>query len=206
MSLLAAAALPVPGTSTAGSWKQAIEVSDKRPVAIKALDGRVGRGQRVLLSPDGNPPTQPPFDGPFIVQEYVPWNAKVRKIYVIGSHTTALIQDAGTQVTSTHSSGLSVEVDPSLGNLARRAGTALGMEIYGVDFLYDLSGPRIIDVNPFPGFRNVPGAGRDIARYLAGIVEEERAAIVTRAGPSQGYHWGHAKGPDARGGSGPGGG
>lgn len=173
MFLLAAAALPVPGTVTAGSWQDAVELSDNRPVAIKALDGRAGRGQRVLLSPDGNLPAQPPFDGSFIVQEYVPSNAMVRKIYVVGSHgshTKALIKETGTQLPPSPYAGVSVEVDPHLADLARGAGVALGMEIYGMDFLYDVRGPRIFDVNPFPGFRNVPGAGRDIAAYLAGLV------------------------------------
>lgn len=162
MSLLAAAALPVPATTTAGSWQQAIEKSDKRPVAVKALDGRAGRGQSVLLSPDGNLPEEPPFEGPFIMQEYVPSSATVRKVYVVGGHTKGLIRYAGTGVSS-HTPGVSVEVVPRLAELARQAGAALDMEIYGVDFLYDIHGPKIIDVNPFPGFRDVPDAAQDIA-------------------------------------------
>jgi len=169
MSLLAAAALPVPKTITAHTWEEVIEFADNRPAAIKRLDGSVGRGLHVLLSADGRLPLRAPFGGPFIVQEYISADDTVRKLYVVGNHTRGLSKSAGNSRTSP-GSGVPIDITPRLSDLPRHAGAALGMEIYGVDILDGTNGPIIVDVNPFPGFRDVPDAARLIANHLVGIV------------------------------------
>jgi ribosomal protein S6--L-glutamate ligase len=175
MSLLAAAALPVPETITAQTWDEVIEITDKRPVVVKGLDGSEGRGLNVHLAANGYLPSQAPFEAPFIVQEYIPSNAMVRKLYVIGRHTRGLIKNAGVMQTSS-TLAVPIDVDRPLSDLARHAGAVLGMQIYGVDILYSLNGPIIIDANPFPGFRNVPDAARLIADHLSGIVTGSEGA------------------------------
>jgi len=169
MSLLAAAALPVPKTAAANTWEEVIEIADERPTAVKGLDGSVGRGLHVHLAVDGRLPHRAPFSGPFIVQEYIPAHDTVRKLYVVGSHTRGLGKSVGTSRTA-RSPGVPIQIAPRLSDLARRAGAALGMEIFGVDILDGPNGPMIIDVNPFPGFRDVPDAARLIANHLSEIV------------------------------------
>ncbi len=157
MSLLSREGLPVPETTTVSTWDGVVETVAKRPAAIKSVDGSAGRGTGVLLAPDGNLPQTRPFDGPFVAQEYIPSYATVRKIYVVGRHTRGLIKSAGI-TEQPENLIVPFDVDEQVSDLARRAGTALGIEIYGVDILYGMTGPVIIDVNPFPGFRDVPDA------------------------------------------------
>lgn len=181
MSLLAAAGVPVPETVTAHTWEEVVELTASRPVAVKGLDGSAGRGMSVLLAIDGCLPKEAPFEGPFIVQEYIPSNATVRKIYVVGSHTRGLVKNAGIPPTSGKLI-VPIDVDRRISDLARLVGPALGMEIYGVDILYRLNGPVIIDANPFPGFRNVPDAARLIANHLSDVVMASRGDEILPAG------------------------
>lgn len=74
-----------------------------------------------------------------------------------------------------------IDITTRLSELARRAGATLGMEIYGVDILEGTNGLIIIDVNPFPGSRDVPDAARLIANNLVGIVT--RSIDDTETGP-----------------------
>lgn len=180
MSLLAAAALPIPRTFTAHFWKDVVEITCKRPVAVKALDGRIGRGQHVLLAADGNLPVQPPCGGPFILQEYVPLQCDGTQAVYRGEPHQSFHQGYGSVIVAR--SGYANRDRSS--HLARHAGAAVGMEIYGVDFLYDLNGPKIIDVNPFPGFRNVPYAARLIANHLSEIVMTSREGVLGWQGGS----------------------
>lgn len=169
MALLAAAALPVPKTMTAATWEEVIEITDKRPAAIKGLDGRIGRGAHVLLTSDGRLPHQAPFGGPFIVQEYIAADPMVHKLYVAGNHTREL-RKLSNPLQRPHIPAVAIDRTPHLSSLARLAGKALGIEIYGVDILDGPSGPVIIDVNAFPGFRDVPDAARLIADHLLATV------------------------------------
>jgi ribosomal protein S6--L-glutamate ligase len=59
--------------------------------------------------------------------------------------------------------------------LARAAGAALGLELYGIDVLCCERGPVIVDVNPFPGFRSVPSAGEALADHVMRRVGREQA-------------------------------
>jgi ribosomal protein S6--L-glutamate ligase len=56
--------------------------------------------------------------------------------------------------------------EPLLGDLARAVGRVLELEIYGVDFVVGETGPLIVDVNGFPGFKGVPEAARLIVEHL----------------------------------------
>lgn len=150
-----------------------IEFTDRRPFAVKALNGETGRGLHVLVSADGNLPRVAPFVGPFMVQEYVHSDATVCKIYVVGSQTSGLLKNAGTSIASQYPR-LPIDIDPDIADMALLAGAALDIEFYGVDFLFDRDGPKIIDVNPFPGFRKVSNAARRIATYLSEIVVTPR--------------------------------
>jgi ribosomal protein S6--L-glutamate ligase len=55
-------------------------------------------------------------------------------------------------------------------DLARDVGAVFGLELYGVDVLITNAGPVVVDVNPFPGFRGVPGAAHAIAEHVIGLL------------------------------------
>jgi ribosomal protein S6--L-glutamate ligase len=62
-------------------------------------------------------------------------------------------------------------------DLARAAGSAFGLELYGVDVLVGESGPVVVDVNPFPGFRRFPSAAKALATQIVRRVERRRAGV-----------------------------
>ena len=152
---LANAGLPVPATVRVATWPAAVELADGKPVAVKTKDGDAGRGVNVLIDATGGLPPLAPFPGPYILQEYVSSDGQDHKVYVAGDQTMGLLKRwPSSQATATP--GLPFTVGPELRAIAQRAGQALDLEIYGVDVLYGPSGPAIVDVNPFPGFRNIP--------------------------------------------------
>ncbi len=140
---LAAAGLPVPTTVPAATWADVLDARG-RAVVVKARDGWRGRGAAVLVAPDGALPSAAPFAGPYVVQDFVA--GADTKLYVAGHGVR------GRQGPPT----------PQLADLARRAGAALGLEIYGVDVV----GGCMVDVNPFPGFRGVPQAARLVTHHI----------------------------------------
>lgn len=170
LASLAAAGIRVPQSRVVESWNDLLAIADQRPVVVKELDGTVGRGHHVVIAADGVLPCQAPFQGPYIVQEYIPNNAAVQKLYVVGRRARGLIKYAlpaqGAVV-----SGIPFEVDPELKRLAHRVSAALDLDILGIDVLQAEDGACVIDANPFPGFRNVPDGARLIADYLASLLD-----------------------------------
>jgi ribosomal protein S6--L-glutamate ligase len=158
---LISAGLPTPATTAAKNWTEVTRQAAQRQVVIKAQDGWRGRGSGVLL--DTPLPQTPPFAGPFVVQDYVPNNGIDHKLYVIGKKVYGLFKQTrrdGSRVAAAFSPG------PHLTRLAMGVGLALNLMIYGVDVLVNNAGHSIIDVNPFPGFRGVTGASKQLSNYL----------------------------------------
>lgn len=50
--------------------------------------------------------------------------------------------------------------------IAMSVGEELGLEIYGVDLLASVTGPVVVDVNAFPGFKGARGAEIWLADHL----------------------------------------
>jgi ribosomal protein S6--L-glutamate ligase len=67
------------------------------------------------------------------------------------------------------------ELSEGVEELARAAGVAFGLELYGVDVLTGERGPVVVDVNPFPGFRRVPAAGEALAAHVMRLTRREQA-------------------------------
>lgn len=158
---LTSAGLPTPPSTAATSWTGVTQQAAQRQVVIKAQDGWHGRGSGVLL--DTPLPQTPPFAGPFIVQDYVPNDGIDHKLYIIGKRVFGLYK----QPRRDHSRvAAAFTPGPQLTRLAVGVGQALNLMIYGVDVLVNDAGHRIIDVNPFPGFRGVTGASKQLSDYL----------------------------------------
>jgi ribosomal protein S6--L-glutamate ligase len=55
--------------------------------------------------------------------------------------------------------------------VARAVGAAFGLDLYGVDVLLTEHGAVVVDVNPFPGFRQVPAAGEALAAHVIALIQ-----------------------------------
>lgn len=166
MSLLTNAGLPVPSTQAVLTWAQVVDVAQHRPVVVKRETADVGRGANVMLTDIGALPSDAPFAGPYIVQDYIETDAMVYKLYVAGSHMRGLLKP-NTLAQQSIDKATPFDIDADLAFLASRTAEALGLDIFGVDVLIGKDGPVLIDVNPFPGFRGVSDGARLIANHIA---------------------------------------
>lgn len=163
--MLSQSGVAVPESSVITSWRELLDVSDRRPIVVKTVDGGTGRGVNVLIAADGILPHAPPFAGPYLAQAYIDHDFTVSKLYVVGHRLQGLIKKHQASP-GVDESGIPFDVDQELSGLAQRVGEVSGLEIFGVDVLFGNDGPCVIDVNAFPGFRGVEGSARLIADYL----------------------------------------
>ncbi|WP_157630374.1 ATP-grasp domain-containing protein [Kribbella catacumbae] len=161
-SLLAAAGLPLPLTMTARTWAEVRSFAGSA-IVVKSTEGSGGRD--VLLLPDGRPPAIAPFPGPYLVQEFVSGNGVDYKLYVVGSRVAGVLRRWPAMALQDK---LGTPFAPSAEQrqIALVVGEALGLELFGVDILME-TGPVVVDVNAFPGFKGVTSAPAWIADYLA---------------------------------------
>lgn len=172
MSRLRNGGIAIPETYLIDSWATVLEQTQGTPSVVKALDGELGRGAHVLLAPDGVLPSIKPFDGPFIVQEYLPGNPTVNKVYVAGSKMRGLVKKSLIVKELDDTYVVPFAVRDQLQEISARVGNVLSLDIFGVDYLDGPHGPTVIDVNPFPGFRGIPDASRIIAEHVVDIYRD----------------------------------
>jgi ribosomal protein S6--L-glutamate ligase len=102
---------------------------------------------------------------PFIVQECVANDGQDRKMYVIDDTVFALRRPSPLSGED-FEARVPLESRDDWVEMARAVGRAFGLRVYGVDILVSESGPTIVDVNSFPGFRGVPGAADALAATI----------------------------------------
>lgn len=171
---LADAGIGVPRTRAVASWDQVGDAAAADSVVVKSRDGGIGRGAQVLVALRGELPATPPFDGPWVVQRYVPGDGHVRKLYVAGRRQRALRKPASCPDADAPAAPEPFRPSPELADLAAAAGAALGLDIYNVDVIVGPDGPCVVDVNPFPGFRAVPDAAELVTAHVQAIARSER--------------------------------
>lgn len=163
MCRLRSAGLPVPICQQKTDWVDVIRMGAERSVVVKAVDGTVGRGTRIVMAARNALPKIAAFSGPYHVEEYIQNDGLDRKLYVAGSSCFGLIKpwprnpDVPAQ---------SFDASPELVDLAKAVGVATGLEIFGVDVLLGAKGPMIVDVNVFPGFRGIDQAHSAVVHHL----------------------------------------
>lgn len=115
-------------------------------------------------------------DEPVIVQEYEDNDGWDVKLWVVGTRAYAArrpspLRDAPRQTIPLKGGELSAAwVAATL-----RVGREFDLCLYGVDMLTTAHGPVIVDVNAFPGYRGVPGAGAALAAFAEGLSTRESA-------------------------------
>jgi ribosomal protein S6--L-glutamate ligase len=172
MRALAEADNLAPETSVVPTWIGLLALANGQPIVVKTLDGNAGRGVNVLISPSGILPTEAPFEGPFIAQHYLPNSSSVQKLYVAGNEVRGLLENSPLLPESIGAS-VPFDVGPELQDVATRIAQALHLDVFGADIIRGPEGPTVIDVNPFPGFRCIPDAGRLIANHSLSVSRSE---------------------------------
>lgn len=117
-------------------------------------------------------------DEPVIAQEFVANDGFDIKCWVIGGELSAARRPGALEVLDKTSD---VALDPDQipaewSRVAFAAGSALGLNLFGVDLLITERGPIVIDVNAFPGFRGAHDPAASMVRFLESHAAESMVA------------------------------
>ncbi len=168
---LSASALPIPRTILA-KFPVDVDVIEREigfPVVVKTL--RSTRGAGVVLCRDRNQfhdlasllgDANPGSD--FIFQQYIEAShGRDVRLLVVGGEVIAAMErrstDGGFKSNiSLGGVGATFDAPPAMKEIAVSATRALGLDVSGVDVLFDTNGYRICEVNSAPGFEGLEQA------------------------------------------------
>ena len=103
-----------------------------------------------------------------IAQEFTPNDGFDIKVWVIGGDLSAARRRSALESTD-KSSDAPIEpgeLPQEWAQAARRAGQALGLDLFGVDLLIHDGHPVVIDVNAFPGFQGARHPEESMLRFI----------------------------------------
>ena len=153
LTRLARAGLPVPITTVAGDRESLARALETGPRFVKPVRGAHGEGAQQLL-PGGASTAGP---GPWLVQEALQGPGYDLKVYGVGERVaTRKVRSAGSAFDAPREHV--PRLPPEILTTARAAAEISGLTCFGVDFVVTAEGPRIVDVNAFPGYRGVDQA------------------------------------------------
>jgi len=173
LQILAGAGLPIPKTIL-GKFPVDVDIVERElgfPVVVKTLRGTRGNG--VLLCSDREQfndlatllgGARPGAD--FIFQQYIKTShgRDVRVLVVNGRVIAAMERraNAGGFKSNISSGGHGTAFDPpeDMAQLAINVATVLGLDVAGIDILFDEHGYRICEANSSPGFQGLEAACR----------------------------------------------
>jgi ribosomal protein S6--L-glutamate ligase len=110
-------------------------------------------------------------DEPLVIQSYVPNEGADRKLYVVDDQVFGLLCPSRLSAGDPEDR-VPIGVPEKWRALALQVGRALNLRAYGVDLVLSPEGPVIVDVNPFPGFRGVPGAAEALVAMVDRLAAE----------------------------------
>jgi ribosomal protein S6--L-glutamate ligase len=160
---LRAAGIATPRAWVTGDFRLLAGVVRDTPLIIKPHRGHRGEGIRIIRRPEELERLPSP-DGPVIVQEHLAGHGEDLKVYVVGEHVVAVRKTFSP--TSFAHAGIPCAISRQIEAMARRCGAVLGLGLYGLDLVETGTGPVVVDVNYFPGYKGVPNAAPLIADYI----------------------------------------
>jgi len=161
---LLAAGVPVPRTLVAGDYSCAVPALEGRvPLVLKPVRGHRGAGVEVVRDPEQIRGRALPTTA-LLLQHLVVGPGEDLKVYVVGQHVWAVRKPFGPL--SFTRPGRAVAVSREVEDIALRAGAALGLGMYGLDAIESASGPVVVDLNYFPGYKGCAGVAAPMAAYI----------------------------------------
>jgi ribosomal protein S6--L-glutamate ligase len=178
--------IPLPRTWFAGDPAVFGQLSeDFFPLVVKPYDGDGSRGLALLTKP-ADVALLPPITGRrslYLAQEYLATDGFDLKLYGVGSKVWAvrkpspvIFSGPGPVEPVAVVDAELVDIDRQLLDIALTCGRACQLELFGVDVAMTPDGPFVIEVNDFPTYSAVPGAGVAIAEHVLTLVEMHAVA------------------------------
>ncbi len=139
------------------------------PLVVKSRTSARGDLVRLVRGRQDLRPLLPAWgEVPVIAQEFTANDGFDIKIWVIGGDLSAARRRSALESTD-KSSDAPIEADElpaEWAEAARRAGQALGLDLFGVDLLIRDGHPVVIDVNAFPGFQGARHPEESMLRFI----------------------------------------
>lgn len=169
-ALLSAAGVAVPPSWATGSPGPLRPLLNEGPLWIKPHRGSRGIGvSRVETSMELDRQARCTdahnLPLPLFVQREVPSGGRDLKVYVVGDWVSALTRQFPAR-TVREKLGTPIPISTEVRAAALACGRALGLELYGVDFLLHGDRFHVVDVNPYPGYKGAAEASSRLAGYL----------------------------------------
>jgi ribosomal protein S6--L-glutamate ligase len=169
-AVLAGAGVPVPPSWTTGRPALLRPLLAEGPLWLKPQRGTRGTGIRRAADPrdldEHAPPTDPyGLPLPMFAQREVPTCGRDLKVFVVGETVWAISRPFPARSLQ-EKIGTPAPLPSDMEAAAFTCGRALGLELYGVDFLVSEDRYFIVDVNTFPGYKGVADAPRVLADHL----------------------------------------
>jgi ribosomal protein S6--L-glutamate ligase len=161
--MLKQACVPVPNawiTAELGSLAPRLR---QHALILKPVMGWRGEGIRVVRD-ERELAALPQFSGPVLIQEYIENPGEDLRLYVAGEEVFGIRKRFSH--TSFAVDGEPVPVSREMRSIARLCGRIFGLQLYGIDVIEGPDGPRVVDVNYFPGYKGVRNAAYAVAEHI----------------------------------------
>ena len=181
--VLRVAGVPVPQSWVTSDFSLLKPLLQQFPLIVKPNMGWRGEGVTLVRTEKNLENLRVP-SGPVLIQEYIRNNGEDLRLYIAGDQVFGIRKRFSE--TSFSIPGEPVAVSSEVREIALRCGRAFGMQLYGLDIIEGPDGPRVVDVNYFPGFKGVPGAALAVADCIerfaraSGTFQANSLAEVTR--------------------------
>jgi ribosomal protein S6--L-glutamate ligase len=165
---------------------------DRFPLVVKPFDGDGSRGLALLTRPE-DADLLAPVQGRkslYLAQEFLDSDGWDLKLYGIGTQAWAVRKPSPVRFDGPGPAAMIpvegaelIPLDAQLRDIALTCGRACGLELWGVDVAMTPAGPYVIEVNDFPTYSAVPGAGAAIAQHVLTLLQIH--AVMRQAGREQ---------------------
>jgi len=175
--LFEANGLPVPWTEELTSVDQLKNFN--YPVIVKVLRGSKGNGVYLCHTRDE---VEQRFNGadPMIIQEYVDTRpGEDLRVFIVGGRVIGIMHRKSSSGDfraniSQGGTGYPYTLTPEIENLALTAARVVGLEICGVDLLFDQLGFKVCEINASPGFKGFDNfCQSNMAKVIVDYIEQQ---------------------------------
>ncbi len=161
--MLKKACVPVPKAWITSDLSSLTPLLGQHALILKPVMGWRGEGIRVVHD-EKQLAAIPQAPGPLLIQEYLENPGEDLRLYVAGEEVFGIRKRFSH--TSFAVDGEPVPVSREMRSIARLCGRIFDLQLYGIDVIEGADGPKVVDVNYFPGYKGVPNAAYAVAEHI----------------------------------------